>query len=159
MDDDGSSLSFLGYPLWLDRVRFIRITEFNSRSDLYIACYIWHTIRTVTFDGVWSTDQIVNLELSYMSITVLTNIFCTTAIVYRIVVVSGWRKSFKTYHRLMEILIESSVLYTAVYAIRIGLQIHAQYFTEEHDQRMYFAQALGYSTFTVGTLVPDKHDC
>lgn len=91
------------------------------------------------------SDQIINLELAFLSTTVLTNIFCTGAIVYRLIRVSGWRKAAKTYHRIVEILIESSILYTAVYMIRIGLEIHGQYFTKELDERLRYAQALGYS--------------
>ena len=91
------------------------------------------------------SDQITNLELAFLLTTVLTNIFCTTAIVYRPIRVSGWRKAAKTYHRIVEILIESSILYTAIYVIRIGLHIHTQYFTKELDERVIFARALGFS--------------
>lgn len=119
----------------------------------HIACYLWRTIVVFTFDPVWSTDQVTNLELSFLTTTVVTNIFCTVAIIYRIVGVSGWRRSLKTYHNLMEILIESSIMYTVVYAIRIGMQIHSHYFTEELDERALFAKALGASitvcTFTI----------
>lgn len=93
------------------------------------------------------------LELSYLSATVITNIFCTTAIICRIVVASGWRKSLKTYRGLIEILVESSFLYTAIYMIRIGLEIHTQYFTKELDERFVFAQTLGYS-ITVCSIFP-----
>lgn len=51
----------------------------------------------------------------------------------------------KTYRRFIEILIESSILYTAIYTIRIGLQVRTQYFTQDVDERVHFAQALGYS--------------
>ena len=98
-----------------------------------------------TLRGARKTDQIANLELAFLSTTVLTNIFCTSAIVYRPIRVSEWRKAAKTYHRIVEILIESSILYTTIYVIRIGLHIHTQYFTEELDNRDNFAQALGYS--------------
>lgn len=87
----------------------------------------------------------INLELSYLSATIITNIYCTTAIICRIISVSGWRKSLKTYHGLLEILIESSILYTAIYMIRIGLNIHTQYFTEYLDERVRFAEALGHA--------------
>lgn len=90
-------------------------------------------------------DKLSSLELIFLSTTVITNIFCTIAIIYRIVAVSGWRKSLKTYWRLIEILVESSLLYTAVYVIRIGLQIHTQSFTEGLDERVLFPRALGYS--------------
>ena len=88
-----------------------------------------------------------NLELTFLSTTVLTNVFCTITIVYRPLRVDGWRKlpKARTYRRIMETLIESSVLYTAIYVIRIGLQIHSQYFTNEVDERVQFAKALGYS--------------
>ena len=105
-----------------------------------------------TLRGARKTDQIANLELAFLSTTVLTNIFCTTAIVYRPIRVSGWRKAAKTYHRIVEILIESSILYTAIYVIRIGLQIRSQYFTNKVDERLRYAQALGYS-ITVYTAI------
>ena len=114
-------------------------------------CFVWRSILFYR-PFIWTPDQIVNLELSYQSATVITNIFCTTAIICRIVVVSGWRKSLKTYRGLMEILVESSILYTAIYMITIGLNIHTQYFTEKLDERVQFAEALGYS-ITVCTTV------
>lgn len=90
-------------------------------------------------------DQLINLGISLLSATVVTNVFCTAAIICRIASVSGWRKSLKTYRGLIEILIESSVLYTAIYMIKIGLQVHTQYFTEELDERVAFAHAVGFS--------------
>lgn len=118
----------------------------GHHSDIHnrLVSYLWRTILYFT-PFVWSVDQITNLELSYLSATVITNIFCTTAIIWRIAGVSGWRNSFKTYRGLMEILIESSVLYTTIYMVRIGLNIHTQYFTEQLDERVQFAQALGFS--------------
>lgn len=112
-----------------------------------LVCYVWRSILLLAPTGVWKTDKISNLELTFSSATVFTNIFCTTAIVYRPLRVSGWRKlpKARTYSRIMETLIESSFLYTAIYVIRIGLQIHTQYFTKEVDERVRFAQALGYS--------------
>ena len=119
--------------------------ESVHRSEIYLVCYVWRSILLFTPLGAWQTKQFTNLELAFLSTTVLTNIFCTSAIVYRPIRVSGWRKAAKTYHRIVEILIESSILYTTIYVIRIGLHIHTQYFTEELDNRVYFAQALVYS--------------
>lgn len=146
MVNDGSSLSFPQYPLSQDQVRSSLLRRVYD-SDVYyrLACYIWRTVLLFRLRGPWSTNQISNLELIFLSTTVLTNIFCTSTITARIIGVSGWRKSLKTYRRLMEILIESSILYTAIYVIRIGLQIYAQYLTEKLDERTYYPQALGYS--------------
>ena len=112
-----------------------------------LVCYIWRSVLVFTYHGTWRTDQISNFELSYLSTTVFTNLFCTSAIIYRIIdfSVSQWSKSLKTYHKITEILIESAVLYTAIYAIRIGLQVYTQYFNKEIDLRLLYAEALGYS--------------
>ena len=123
----------------------------STHPSNHAACYIWRTVIIFFTDSFWTTDQIANLELLFLSTTVLTNIYCTTSIIYRVIGVDGWRKSLKTYRRLTEILIESSVLYTAIYVMRIGLQIYTQYFTERVDERARFAQALAYS-ITVPTL-------
>ena len=119
---------------------------YGSESFLLVS-YVWRAIfffRPSSFTATRS-NRVANLQLSYQSATVITNVFCTAAIICRIAKISGWRNSFKTYRGLMEILIESSVLYTTIYMVRIGLNIHTQYFTEELDNRVVFAQALGYS--------------
>lgn len=131
--------------------RRIRCAIYNSLSTLtevyyHLVCYIWRTITMFRgLDGIWKTDQVTNLELIFLSTTVLTNIFCTTLIVCRIASTSGWRKSLQTYRRFTEILIESSVLYTVSYMIRIGLQVHSQYFADGLDERMRFGVSLGNS--------------
>ena len=125
----------------------------------HLVSYIWRTVLKYTTDGVRTTNQVTNLELSFLSTTVITNIFCTTAIIYRIVVLSGWKTSLKTYSTLTEILIESSILYTAVNVIRMGLEIHAQHFTEVLDERFFYAQALGYSITVCIICVSSTYGC
>lgn len=138
----GSSLAVItGAYLYLNRVCLPYVLRW-----VHLVCYIWRTILVFRpmLTGVMP-NQRANLELSYLSATVLTNLFCTTAIIYRITRISGWRKSLETYRGLMEILVESSILYTAIYVIRIGLQIYTQYFTEEIDERLLYAHVLALS--------------
>lgn len=129
-------------------------TESTHSTKIYhhLVCNIWRTISIYSKSPGWGTDQDNTLELIFLSTTVLTNMFCTTAIVGRIVDVVGWKKLLKTYHSLMEILIESSLLYTSIFILRIGLAIYTQYFTSEPDERSLYAKSLSYS-ITVSTVI------
>ena len=153
MVDGGLALSFPHYSLRQDQV--CTITARRELSIIKFCCVVCYIIRIVWIyraEEVTRPDEIANMELIYLSTTVFTNIFCTTAIIVRVLMVRGWRKSLRTYHGLLEILIESSILYTAVFLIRIGLRVHTQYFTKELDERALFAQVVGFSV-TVCALV------
>ena len=56
----------------------------------------------------------------------------------------------------MEILVESSLLYAAINAIRIGLQVYSQYISEELDVRYFFPRVIAIS-ITVGTISFDLY--
>lgn len=58
----------------------------------------------------------------------------------------------------MEILVESSLLYAAINAIRIGLQVYSQYISEELDVRYFFPRVIAIS-ITVGTTSLDIYSC
>lgn len=74
--------------------------------------------------------------------TVITNIFCTVAIIIRLLRISGFNKAFKTYRGILEVLIESAILYTSIYLIYIGLEVYTTYITDEWDVRSYYAESL-----------------
>lgn len=57
----------------------------------------------------------VNWTLVYYSMTVATNSLCTFLILFRIMQVSGVGASLKTYRGIIEILVESAVMYAAIY--------------------------------------------
>ncbi|KAF8905887.1 hypothetical protein CPB85DRAFT_1437159 [Mucidula mucida] len=67
--------------------------------------------------GTESSDQNANLVLIYYAMTVITNSLCTVLILFRIVRISGIRSSLKSYRGLMEILVESAIMYTAVFIV------------------------------------------
>lgn len=71
-----------------------------------------------------------------------TNIFCTAAIIYRLISVGGWIKALKTYRGILEIFIESAILYTTIYLIQIGLNVYATYFSPTWDERYFYVQSL-----------------
>lgn len=85
------------------------------------------------------SDMLSTWNIVFLSTTVFTNVFCTVAIIYRLLTVTGFMKALKTYHGLLEILVESAILYTSIYLIQIGLYVHTSYFTEEWDQRTFYA--------------------
>ena len=98
--------------------------------------------------GIWSYTgskdiaEIAIWDVTFLSSTVFTNIFCTTTITYRVVSVNGFARSFKRYRGVLEILIESAVLYTAIYVLQIGLTVYTSYFTDKWDYGFSYAQAL-----------------
>lgn len=61
--------------------------------------------------------------------TVITNSLCTVLILFRIVRISGIRSSLKSYRGLMEILVESAIMYTAVFIVLLVMyerEFHAR---------------------------------
>lgn len=74
--------------------------------------------------------------------TVFVNVYCTFVILFRIVRVRGLRKSLAVYRGIIEILLESAVLYTGVYLAYIGLDVHTVYFVDGLDQRAVYVLAL-----------------
>ena len=97
----------------------------------------------LTEDKSQSSGRTFNWEIMFLSSTVLTNSYCTVAIIARICLVGGFRKALKTYHGLLEILIEDHVMYAVVYIVWIGLQVHTLYFTLEWDRRVAYPTAVG----------------
>lgn len=81
-------------------------------------------------------------KIVFLATTVFTNVFCTVAIIFRILSVNGFTKSLKTYHGILEILIESAILYTSVYLIYIGMEVYTTYVTSEWDVRLYYPESL-----------------
>lgn len=78
----------------------------------------------------------------FLSASVFTNIFCTVSIIYRILTLSGYAKALKTYHGILEILVESALLYTVIYLIQIGLRVYGTYFASRWDPRFLYGQSL-----------------
>lgn len=78
----------------------------------------------------------------FLSASVFTNIFCTVSIIYRIITLSGYAKALKTYHGILEILVESALLYTVIYLIQIGLRVYGTYFASRWDPRFLYGQSL-----------------
>ncbi len=72
----------------------------------------------LVFDSKLESDftrEQVTWIFIYYSITVLTNCLCTFLIIYRIVRVSGLLASLRTYRGIIEMLIESALMYSISY--------------------------------------------
>ena len=91
-------------------------------------------------------------KIVFLSTTVFTNVFCTGAIIFRILRVTGLTKSLKTYQGILEIVIESAILYTLIYLIYIGLDVYTIYFTDKWDVRYYYPESLAH-VITVPVLI------
>lgn len=124
-------------------IKYIITLCLSDANHHPLACFVLRCIWI--YKQPVRTDKNTNMELIYTSTTVITNIFCTTSIIYQLLSIGGWRKSLRTYRGLIEILVESSILHTVVYLVRVALEIHAQYFAEVLDARHWYPQALGYS--------------
>lgn len=105
---------------------------------------ILHSVDAYATRPVIRTGTSVNWRLVFASMTVFTNVFCTLVIIFRIVSVAGLAKSLRTYRGIIEILVESALLYTTVYLCEIGLEVHAQYFlpASKLDERSLYFQGL-----------------
>ncbi|KAF9038879.1 hypothetical protein BDZ89DRAFT_1129622 [Hymenopellis radicata] len=57
----------------------------------------------------------------YFAMIVVTNSLCTLLIVGRIIFLIGWRPALKTYRGIVTIILESALLYSGAFIIRIGM--------------------------------------
>ncbi len=57
----------------------------------------------------------------YFAMIVATNSLCTVLIVGRIIFLIGWRPALKTYRGIVTIILESALLYSGAFIIRIGM--------------------------------------
>ncbi|KAF8869248.1 hypothetical protein CPB85DRAFT_842988 [Mucidula mucida] len=82
-------------------------------------CLVTETISIGLILGRFAVSAVgtsqVNWTLVYYSMTVATNSLCTFLILFRIMQVSGVGASLKTYRGIIEILVESAVMYAAIY--------------------------------------------
>lgn len=72
------------------------------------------------------TSLEVNWRTIYLALTVVTNILSTGLIVYRIIRVTAPRER-KSFRGVIEILIESSLLYSVTYAVYLAVWAYANY--------------------------------
>ncbi len=97
-----------------------------------------------------STDATrTNWSLVYYSMTVTVNSFCTILILSRIIRVSGIRASLKTYRGIIEVLVESAVMYAIVY-IALLIAYAYQFYTGETVATVYPYHVVVSYSVTVG---------
>ncbi|KAF9019296.1 hypothetical protein BDZ89DRAFT_322925 [Hymenopellis radicata] len=86
-------------------------------------------IYNVTYS---SSGRVWIWNLLYYTMPVITNTLCTSLILLRIVRVNGVRASLRTYGSIIEILVESAVIYSSVFTIVAILRVadvgHAFYY-------------------------------
>ncbi|KAK0446990.1 uncharacterized protein EV420DRAFT_885352 [Desarmillaria tabescens] len=68
-------------------------------------------------------ENVVNWAVLYTSLIMATLLWCTILIVYRILKVGGVSAGMRVYHRVIEILIESAALYSAVIVILLVFEV------------------------------------
>ncbi len=68
--------------------------------------------------------NVINLAVLYSSLIMATLLWCTILIIYHIVRVDGAAGRTRIYQRLIEMLVESALLYSATIAILLVLQVH-----------------------------------
>ncbi len=69
------------------------------------------------------TLKIVNWAVLYASLILATLLWCTIFIIYRILRVGGVTAGMRVYHRVIEMLVESAALYSAVLVIILVLDV------------------------------------
>ncbi|KAK0224670.1 hypothetical protein EDD85DRAFT_891685, partial [Armillaria nabsnona] len=67
--------------------------------------------------------KIVNWAVLYASLILATLLWCTIFIIYRILKVGGVTAGMRAYHRVIELLVESAALYSAVLVILVVLEV------------------------------------
>ncbi|PBK62437.1 hypothetical protein ARMSODRAFT_895649, partial [Armillaria solidipes] len=68
-------------------------------------------------------ENVVNWAVLYSSLIMATLLWCTIFIIYRIVRVGGAAGRTRIYQRLIEMLVESALLYSAVIVVLLVLQV------------------------------------
>ncbi|PBK76346.1 hypothetical protein ARMSODRAFT_1011611 [Armillaria solidipes] len=66
----------------------------------------------------------VNWAVLYSSLILATLLWCTILIVYRILKVSGIATGFRLYGRMIEVMVDSASLYSAVIVILLVFEVH-----------------------------------
>lgn len=108
-------------------------------------CLVIFVIQTVHHFAPSARKALVfrsTREMIFLGMTLFTNIFCTAAIIQRLVSVGGWAKALKTYRGVMEIFVESAILYTTAYFTQIGMSVYATYFSPTWDTRYFYVHSL-----------------
>ncbi|PBK93696.1 hypothetical protein ARMGADRAFT_1101898 [Armillaria gallica] len=137
----GPSHSDLKAGLLLGRyssVGEIRRTHYNNRLPLttgtpiiIAAMWVYQVRGIVTYyDNVEDTPpralytlNIVNWAVLYASLILATLLWCTIFIIYRILRLGGVTAGMRVYHRVIEMLVESAALYSAVLVILLVLEV------------------------------------
>ncbi|KAK0433291.1 hypothetical protein EV421DRAFT_1845898 [Armillaria borealis] len=68
-------------------------------------------------------ENVVNWAVLYSSLILVTLLWCTILIIYRIVRVGGAAGRTRVYQRLIEMLVESALLYSAAIVVLLVLQV------------------------------------
>ncbi|KIY64976.1 hypothetical protein CYLTODRAFT_412931 [Cylindrobasidium torrendii FP15055 ss-10] len=93
-----------------------------------------------------STSRFVSLSsinwiVVYYSMTVFTNSVCTVLIIYRIIHISG-TVALRTYRGVVEVLVESSVIYTLPYIIFLITYARSYYDANQGNMAYIYPRAL-----------------
>ncbi len=105
-------------------------TSFDTLRSLIGRLLVSHICNMVATYSVGPADSDtlsqIDWNIVYYSVTASTNVLTTFLIILRILSVGGL-KSARTYRGLLEILIESAFLYTAIYSVYLALFIRDAY--------------------------------
>ncbi|KAK0471637.1 hypothetical protein IW261DRAFT_1511586 [Armillaria novae-zelandiae] len=73
--------------------------------------------------GALYLENIVNWAVLYSSLVLATFLWCTILIVYRILRLGGVAARIRVYHRVIEMLVESAALYSAVVTVLLVFEV------------------------------------
>ncbi len=98
--------------------------------------YVVSRAMEVYYDKVNQASPLWNIfEMLYISLNLVTTLSCTLLIIYRIVAVTGIRHGavgrLGAYHHFIEVLVESSALYSISLILDLAFNIH-------NDVRLYY---------------------
>ncbi|KAF9019344.1 hypothetical protein BDZ89DRAFT_321363 [Hymenopellis radicata] len=116
---------------------------------------ISHAFRTVI--NLSSSSSLMTLAntnwfMVYCSVTAATNILTTSLIIYRILSVTGLRGA-RTYRGVIEILVESAFLYSAIYVVNLAITVHDFYAPYWAFGNLYVAAFVNSVTAAAPTLI------
>lgn len=78
----------------------------------------------------------------YYALSVATNVLCTVLIIFRILRVTGF-SGLNTYRGVIEILVESAALYSAMYIVYIIIETNAFYDTHLNESELFPGAMIG----------------
>ncbi len=127
---------------------------------LYVTVSFIFILLSDSDDDGWIGLATVNWVLVYYTMTVVTNSVCTALILYRMLRFNDAGVSIRTYRGIIELLIESAVVYSLIYITLLVVYAYEFYTPDLPFMRWYFyPQVLSWSITVSRRLMLVERGC